>query len=166
MRNALLPPNLLRLVQDMVHGTLHGRKTRLQKCLNLMWVSPLRFHPKILLSSSIFFHIRHAHKVLCHRTYLLQIFSFFSLGGRGEGWGLGVGDGGDVSELDYFWFANAFSGDLNTLNLKFLWTQVGHKSPIVHRNTRGVILETNPEGLCVVFDTVHFHFVDAELGRW
>lgn len=154
MRNALLPPNLLRLVQDMVHGTLHGRKTRLQKCLNLMWVSPLRFHPKILLSSSIFFHIRHAHNVLCHRTYLLQIFSFFSL------------EGEDVSELDYFWFANAFSGDLNTLNLKFLWTQVGHKSPIVHRNTRGVILETNPEGLCVVFDTVHFHFVDAELGRW
>ena len=154
MRNALPPPNLLRLVQDMVHGTLHGRKTRLQKCLNLMWVSPLRFHPKILLSSSIFFHIRHAHNVLCHRTYLLQIFSFFSL------------EGEDVSELDYFWFANAFSGDLNTLNLKFLWTQVGHKSPIVHRNTRGVILETNPEGLCVVFDTVHFHFVDAELGRW
>lgn len=154
MRNVLLPPNLLRLVQDMVHGTLHGRKTRLQKCLNLMWVSPLRFHPKILLSSSIFFHIRHAHNVLCHRTYLLQIFSFFSL------------EGEDVSELDYFWFANAFSGDLNTLNLKFLWTQVGHKSPIVHRNTRGVVLETNPEGLCVVFDTVHFHFVDAELGRW
>ena len=154
MRNILLPPNLLRLVQDMVHGTLHGRKTRLQKCLNLMWVSPLRFHPKILLSSSIFFHIRHAHNVLCHRTYLLQIFSFFSL------------EGEDVSELDYFWFANAFSGDLNTLNLKFLWTQVGHKSPIVHRNTRGVVLETNPEGLCVVFDTVHFHFVDAELGRW
>ena len=154
MRNVLLPPNLLRLVQDMVHGTLHGRKTRLQKCLNLMWVSPLRFHPKILLSSSIFFHIRHAHNVLCHRTYLLQIFSFFSL------------EGEDVSELDYFWFANAFSGDLNTLNLKFLWTQVGHKSPIVYRNMRGVILETNPEGLCVVFDTVHFHFVDAELGRW
>ena len=154
MKNVLLPPNLLRLVQDMVHGTLHGRKTRLQKCLNLMWVSPLRFHPKILLSSSIFFHIRHAHNVLCHRTYLLQIFSFFSL------------EGEDVSELDYFWFANAFSGDLNTLNLKFLWTQVGHKSPIVHRNTRGVSLETNPEGLCVVFDTVHFHFVDAELGRW
>ena len=154
MKNVLLPPNLLRLVQDMVHGTLHGRKTRLQKCLNLMWVSPLRFHPKILLSSSIFFHIRHAHNVLCHRTYLLQIFSFFSL------------EGEDVSELDYFWFANAFSGDLNTLNLKFLWTQVGHKSPIVHRNTRGVILETNPEGLCVVFDTVHFHFVDAELVRW
>ena len=154
MRNVLLPPNLLRLVQDMVHGTLHGRKTRFQKCLNLMWVSPLRFHPKILLSSSIFFHIRHAHNVLCHRTYLLQIFSFFSL------------EGEDVSELDYFWFANAFSGDLNTLNLKFLWTQVGHKSPIVHRNTRGVVLETNPEGLCVVFDTVHFHFVDAELGRW
>lgn len=154
MKNVLLPPNLLRLVQDMVHGTLHGRKTRLQKCLNLMWVSPLRFHPKILLSSSIFFHIRHAHNVLCHRTYLLQIFSFFSL------------EGEDVSELDYFWFANAFSGDLNTLNLKFLWTQVGHKSPIVHRNTRGVVLETNPEGLCVVFDTVHFHFVDAELGRW
>lgn len=154
MKNVLLPPNLLRLVQDMVHGTLRGRKTRLQKCLNLMWVSPLRFHPKILLSSSIFFHIRHAHNVLYHRTYLLQIFSFFSL------------EGEDVSELDYFWFANAFSGDLNTLNLKFLWTQVGHKSPIVHRNTRGVILETNPEGLCVVFDTVHFHFVDAELGRW
>ena len=154
MKNVLLPPNLLRLVQDMVHGTLRGRKTRLQKCLNLMWVSPLRFHPKILLSSSIFCHIRHAHNVLCHRTYLLQIFSFFSL------------EGEDVSELDYFWFANAFSGDLNTLNLKFLWTQVGHKSPIVHRNTRGVILETNPEGLCVVFDTVHFHFVDAELGRW
>lgn len=154
MKNVLLPPNLLRLVQDMVHGTLHGRKTRLQKCLNLMWVSPLRFHPKILLSSSIFFHIRHAHNVLCHRTYLLQIFSFFSL------------EGEDVSELDYFWFANAFSGDLNTLNLKFLWTQVGHKSPIVHRNTRGVVLETNPEGLCVAFDTVHFHFVDAELGRW
>ena len=29
-------------------------------------------------------------------------FSFFSLEGGGEGWGLGVGDGGDVCELDYF----------------------------------------------------------------
>ena len=56
------------------------------------------------------------------KTFFLDGNVLKSEGGGGEGWGLGVGDGGDVCELDYFWFENAFYSDLNTLNLKFLWT--------------------------------------------